>query len=144
MFSKACEYAIRATIFVAGQSIQQQKAGQKLIANAINSPEAFTAKTLQKLTRSGVISSDKGPNGGFYMNATQLSATCLKDIVLAIDGDGVFTNCGLGLQKCNDKKPCPLHYKFTEVRNGLQQMMETTSLMQLAKELKKGDSYLKQ
>lgn len=144
MFSKACEYAIRATIFIAGQSLLRQKVGQKQIAAAIDSPEAFTAKTLQKLTRNGVISSDKGPTGGFYMAATQLDKVCLRDIVLAVDGDGIFSNCGLGLQKCNDKKPCPLHYQFKEIREGLQQVMENTSLQTLAQQLKRGEAFLKQ
>lgn len=144
MFSKACEYAIRATIFISEQSLQEQKVGLKAIARAIESPEAFTAKTLQKLTRNNVVSSDKGPYGGFYLNGEQLQHVCLRSIVEAIDGDHLFKACGLGLKKCNDKKPCPVHFKFKVVREGLIDMMENTSLRHLAIQMEKGESFLKQ
>jgi len=49
MFSKACEYGIKASIFIAEQSLKGDKVGQVAITKAINSPEAFTAKTLQIL-----------------------------------------------------------------------------------------------
>ncbi len=65
MFSKACEYAIRAAIFIASESERGRRSSLKDIAREIDSPEAFTAKTLQKLTRSGIIVSTKGAQGGF-------------------------------------------------------------------------------
>ena len=144
MFSKACEYAIRATIFIAEQSMLKNKVGQKAIALAIDSPTAFTAKTLQKLTRHNVISADKGPTGGFYLNDSQLKNTCLKHIVEAIDGDALFVACGLGLHKCNDKKPCPVHNQFKAIRENLTTMLENTSVQQMALQMKTGTTYLKQ
>ncbi len=144
MFSKACEYAIRATIFIAEQSLQKSKVGQKAIARAIDSPEAFTAKTLQKLTRNNVVSADKGPHGGFYLNEDQLATICLKHIVEAIDGNALFVACGLGLTKCNDKKPCPVHHQFKAIRENLTQMLENTTVQNMARQMKKGDAYLKQ
>lgn len=144
MFSKACEYAIRATIYIADQSMKQNKVGQKAIAKAISGPEAFTAKTLQKLTSNGVISSDKGPNGGFYLNAAQLNSVCLRQVVEAIDGNALLTACGLGLNKCNDKKPCPVHFQFKIIRDGLKEMLDTTTFKNLALKMNNGESYLKQ
>lgn len=144
MFSKACEYAIRATVFIAEQSLQQKKVSQKIIAVAIDGPEAFTAKTLQKLTRNNVLSADKGPNGGFYLNAQQMEKVCLRDIVEAIDGNALFENCALGLKKCNDKKPCPVHFKFKMIREEIKDMLENTRLQQMAIQLKKGGAFLKQ
>ncbi|MET0760542.1 MAG: transcriptional regulator, partial [Flavobacterium sp.] len=47
MFSKTCEYGIRASIFIASQSYQNNRIGLKDIAKKIDSPEAFTAKILQ-------------------------------------------------------------------------------------------------
>ncbi|MBK7733822.1 MAG: Rrf2 family transcriptional regulator [Chitinophagaceae bacterium] len=143
MFSKACEYAIKATIFIAGQSMQNKKTGQKAIAKAIDGPEAFTAKTLQKLTRNKVVSADKGPNGGFYLTKDQLQNICLKHIVEVIDGNSLFENCGLGLNKCNDKKPCPVHNKFKLVKEGILVMLESTTVQFMAIQMKKGKTFLK-
>ena len=65
MFSKSCEYAIRATIFIASKCCENRKVGLKEIADAIDSPTAFTAKILQKLSKNKIINSTKGVNGGF-------------------------------------------------------------------------------
>ena len=51
MFSKACEYAIRATLYIAGATANDQRVTVKDIASEVNAPEAFTAKILQKLVR---------------------------------------------------------------------------------------------
>ena len=49
MFSKACEYAIRSCILIATNSLESKNSNLKDISKAIDSPEAFTAKILQKL-----------------------------------------------------------------------------------------------
>ncbi|MDX1365867.1 MAG: Rrf2 family transcriptional regulator, partial [Arenibacter latericius] len=61
MFSKACEYGIKATLFIAQKSLNQQRVSLKEIASEIDSPIAFTAKILQSLARSGMVDSHKGP-----------------------------------------------------------------------------------
>ncbi len=143
MFSKACEYGIKAAIFIAEQSLKGNKVGQKAIAKAIDSPEAFTAKTLQILTRNHVISAERGPHGGFYFNDEQLKKTCLSHIVAAIDGDEIYKGCGLGLAKCNEKLPCPVHFQFKKVRDELRDMLESTSVSDLAVGIKAGLTFLK-
>jgi Rrf2 family transcriptional regulator, iron-sulfur cluster assembly transcription factor len=47
MFSKATEYALRATIYIAQKSSTEHKIGLEEIAKAIDSPASFTAKILQ-------------------------------------------------------------------------------------------------
>ncbi len=90
MFSKACEYAIRAVMFVAQKSKDGTKIGIKEIAKGIDSPEHFVAKILQDLSRKGLIQSQKGPSGGFYLDDRSLKAP-LADIVRTVDGDTLFT-----------------------------------------------------
>ena len=51
MFSKSCEYAIRATIFIASKCCEERRVGLKEISLAIDSPIAFTAKILQILSK---------------------------------------------------------------------------------------------
>ena len=67
MFSKACEYGIKATIFIAIKSCEDKRVNTKEISQEINSPAAFTAKILQALVRHKVIDSVKGPHGGFQI-----------------------------------------------------------------------------
>lgn len=141
MFSKACEYGIRAVLFIAKQSQQDLRPNIAEIAKAVDSPEPFTAKVCQQLARENIIHSKKGPNGGFYLEKN--STLKLSEIVAVLDGDAIFKGCGLGLQKCSPEHPCPVHDQFMSVREGLKQMCENTLVMDLAANLEDGQTFLK-
>jgi len=143
MFSKACQYAIRATLFISQKSLGGERVGLKKIAEAIDSPEAFTAKILQQLARNNIIESVKGPSGGFEISDMDLDRIKLISIVEAIDGSQVFDGCGLGLKQCNAAKPCPVHDKFKSIRENLKQMLSTTNIRDLATDLSIGSVFLK-
>lgn len=143
MFSKACEYGIRAVIHIAVQSNEGKRASLKDIAKEIHSPEAFTAKILQQLAKNDIIDSIKGPNGGFEIEKKKMSKIKLSHIVLAIDGDSIFKGCGLGLKDCSEVQPCPVHHKFKKIRGDLRNMMENTSLHEMSLGLKDGLTFLK-
>jgi DNA-binding IscR family transcriptional regulator len=59
----------------------------------------------------------------------------LIDVVKAIDGDSLFTSCGLGLKECSEKNPCPLHNKFKGVRNDIKKMLEEIKIHDLSEKL---------
>ncbi|PWK78388.1 BadM/Rrf2 family transcriptional regulator [Mucilaginibacter oryzae] len=142
IFSKTCEYALRAVFFIARRTVEGNRVGIKEIASGIDSPEHFLAKILQDLTRRGIVQSVKGPNGGFYLNQQSL-ARPLIEVIEAVDGDGLFRDCGLGLKECSSKNPCPLHSGFLEVRNRLQSMLESITIGQFNEDLNLGIVVLK-
>jgi len=142
MFSKACEYGIRAMLYIARRSKEGTRVGIREISKAIDSPEPFMAKILQDLSRKGLVLSIKGPNGGFYMHLNHLQIS-LADIVSAIDGDQLFTGCGLGLKACNEKKPCPIHYQFKALREDLKKMLQATAVGEFTESLEKGMFHLR-
>lgn len=142
MFSKACEYAIRATIYIAVQSNLDKRVGIKDIAREIDSPEPFTAKILQQLSKNNIVNSIKGPNGGFEIDKHEMPKIKLSKIVAAIDGETIYKGCGLGFKECSEKQPCPVHDKFKVVRNELRNMLETTTILELSQGLKKGLTFL--
>ena len=123
LLSKTCEYAIRAMIYISQQSSKGNRVGIKDIAANIESPEYFMAKILQDLSRKGFVQSVKGPNGGFYMDEEHTRIS-LADIVRAIDGDQLFTGCGLGLKECSAEHPCPIHHRFGAIRDNIKKMLE--------------------
>ena len=143
MFSKACEYGIRATIHIAHQSRLERRISLKQITKAIDSPVAFTAKILQSLAKNSIIHSLKGPSGGYMIEAHSIRSTTLADIVEAIDGDQIYRGCGLGLKECNDSRPCPVHSKYKKIRNNLAEMLKTTTVEQLTIGMQTGSTYLK-
>lgn len=142
MFSKTCEYAIRAMMFIAQKSADGIKIGIKDISKGIDSPEHFIAKILQDLSRKGLVQSTKGPNGGFFLDESSKKNT-LADIVKAVDGDKLFTGCGLGLKNCSEKKPCPLHDQFKIIRQKMHDMLQSATVAEFNKELMEGMKYLK-
>ncbi|MGL3001328.1 RrF2 family transcriptional regulator [Flavobacterium sp. RSSB_23] len=143
MFSKTCEYGIRAAIFIASESYQNKRSGLKDIANKIDSPEAFTAKIMQTLTKNKLIDSVKGVGGGFEIPKERMASIKLSELVDALEGDRVFRGCGLGLANCSEEHPCPMHDKFKSIRNELTHMLETTTLEELALGIKSGDTFLR-
>jgi Rrf2 family protein len=143
MFSKACEYGIKATTYIALQSLDNRRVSLKSISGEIDSPVAFTAKILQILSRNCIIESSKGPAGGFQIDRNKMDEIKLSHIVSAIDGDAVYRGCGLGLPECNDNRPCPVHDQFVKIRNELKKMLERTSIYQLTEGLEVGLTYLK-
>ncbi len=143
MFSKACEYGIKASIFIAINSREGKRVSPKEIAREIDSPQAFTAKILQDLVKAKIINSVKGAYGGFEIDKSEIRNVKLSQIVNAIDGDKIYNGCGLGLHICDESHPCPVHDKFKLIRAQLKDMLETTNLEQLALDIKSGVSFLK-
>ena len=143
MFSKTCEYGIRAAIFIASESYQNNRVGLRAIAEKIDSPEAFTAKILQILSKNNIIHSIKGVGGGFEIPKENMSQIKLSQIVTALDGNRVFTGCGLGLKQCSEDHPCTVHDKFKSIRNELAFMLENTNLEELAIGIKSGDTFVR-
>lgn len=142
MFSKACEYGLKAMISISASSSKGERVNLKEIARAIESPEQFTAKILQQLTRAKLINSVQGSHGGFEIPKDRLESLRLIDVVRTIDGEKVFTGCGLGLEACNASKPCPIHHEFAKVRDGLARLLNETSLMKLSNDINKGLTFL--
>jgi len=142
IFSKTCEYAMRAVFFIAHKTAEGGRVGIKEIAVGIDSPEHFLAKILQDLSRRGVIQSAKGPNGGFFVDDVILNMP-LASIVEAVDGNGIFTGCGLGLEYCSEENPCPIHHEFKAIRNQIQDLLKTTKIGEFNEDMNLGIAVLK-
>lgn len=143
MFSKTCEYAIQALIFIAQKSKDGSRIGIKDISSGIDSPEYFIAKILQDLSRKGFVQSAKGPNGGFYMDDANLEQS-VADIVREIDGDKLFSGCGLGLKECSEDHPCPIHNDFKHIRQEIKTMLEESRIQLFVENLDLKLTFLKQ
>lgn len=141
MISKSCQYAIRAAIYIASRADEPIKMSIKEISAAIETPEAFTAKLLQTLNKHRIITSLKGPYGGFYSERWQLALPVIH-VVNAIDGLAVFSTCGLGLHACSGKHPCPMHFEYAKSRDKLRDTFQQTTIGSLADKLKEGFVYV--
>src|SRR5690606_16818593 len=105
---------IKAVIYLASKFESGERASMKEIAEYINASEHTVGKLLQTLVKQNIINSFKGPGGGFYISSLQMDIP-LMSIVVAIDGEDVFSQCGLGLNKCSSLHPCPMHYDYKPI-----------------------------
>lgn len=131
MLGKTTEYALRALVYVYLCNTAGKRPGFKEIAVKINSPEQFTAKILQNMTRAGLLRSVKGRGGGFFYKdpAAPLS---LYEVIRITEGEDYFKGCGFGLSECDDKNPCPLHYQYSGVRNEFLKFVQDQTIQSLA------------
>jgi Rrf2 family protein len=143
MLSKTVEYAIRALVYIQLQNWKDKRPGFKEIAKNIKSPEHFTAKILQILTRFELVKSIKGRNGGFFFDPTN-EDLALHQIITAIDGEKSFTRCSFGHEKCDENNRCPLHDDFAELRNNYAVLVKKRSIQSLAKRIRSGKAVLTQ
>jgi len=142
MFSKTTEYALRATIYIAQKGSIDKKLAIGEIAKAIDSPPSFTAKILQQLTAGNkIISSVRGPNGGFYITEKAKTYPMIK-VLEALGDDEVFSKCVLGLNLCSEVNPCPMHSQYKKIKADLTKLFESKTIGNLAKEITNGESFI--
>ncbi len=95
------------------------------MSDFLNMPFHFLTKVLQELTKKGVLISSRGPSGGIALARPPEEIT-LMEIIEVVDGPAMFRHCLLGLEGCNDAKPCPLHRTWGPERERLKALFANT------------------
>jgi Rrf2 family transcriptional regulator, iron-sulfur cluster assembly transcription factor len=134
MLSNSCRYGIRAVVYLASQQSGDFKTGIKQISNDLDLPTPFLAKILQQLAKQKILSSSKGPHGGFSLLKDPRNITLL-DIVNTIDGYDAFTNCVMYKGTCEgvkmEAKVCPLHEEYEKTRTELIRLFSDKTIYEL-------------
>lgn len=127
LYSKGCEYAIKALI-------QMQDPNQNYDAEGIckraRIPESFSRKIFQALVRGKFLRAVPGPGGGYQSRKHAKKITVL-DIVRAVDGPKAFNSCIMGLSICGKESPCPLHESWAKAKFHLIEELEGKKLLDL-------------
>ena len=134
LLSNGCEYGLRAALYLAALEDDAEEANYvsiRQIGEALGISPSFLTKVLQQLTKAGLMQSLRGPKGGVAL-AQPAEHILLKDLIVAIDGPGLFRECVLGLPGCGEEKPCPLHERWATERERLERLFERMSLAELA------------
>lgn len=137
VFSKSFGYALRGILYIAIMNGEKQKVQIDEIAEKLSIPRHFLGKVMQELVRNNILSSMKGPYGGFSLNENSLN-TSLIALVKITDGLEQFESCVLRLKKCNSLDPCPLHKQVEHYKTELLQLFSDTSVNDLLKKDKPG------
>lgn len=141
MLSQTCKTAIKAVIYLSSKAADGEKVGIKEIARHIDASEHTVGKTLQTLVRQGLIKSHKGPTGGFYISKEQIQLPMIN-IVETFEGKDVFKECGLGLSKCSETHPCPIHNEYKVARELFENIFREKRIIDLCDPVTNGLAYL--
>jgi len=139
MLSNTCKYGIRAVLYLAMNVKENRKIGIKQISKDLDIPTPFLGKILQSLAKHKILSSTKGPHGGFSLGK-EPDKISLLDIVLIIDGEDVFNECLINVTNCKNyekgKAPCPVHDKFVPIRKKIIDLFEKEKIANIIAEIK--------
>lgn len=141
MLSNSSKYALKAVLYLALHTDENNKMMVKDISERINVPKAYIAKLLQELSKRKIISSTKGPKGGFYLNPSNRNETIIQ-IIEVIDGKKKMESCLLGLEDCNEEKPCPIHRLISPSRSKMIALLESKTINDLATDLELNKAFL--
>ncbi len=123
-------YGMQAAVYLAAAEAEDYIPIHR-IGDDLGLSGSFLAKVLQELKQAGIVTSRRGPGGGVIL-AHPASAISLKDIIVAVDGDSLFTRCVLGLPGCGTATPCPLHASWREERAHLEALLDGLTLARVA------------
>lgn len=139
MFSRSCEYALQSILYITLHSQDDKAVGLKQISESQKIPPHFLSKILQQLVKAKILNSTKGPNGGFSLKVSPNRLRLIK-VVDTIDGLEIFNRCGIGLKKCSDKSPCPVHFEFKAVKDKIREVLTEKTLAELRDDVAAGRS----
>lgn len=110
MFSRTTEYALRAAVLLS-QSEGRSTATE--IAERTRVPVRYMSKVLQTLSEAGIVESQRGPSGGFWL-ARPAGEITLLDVVDCISPIERITKCPIDLPE-HEEQLCPLHVVLDEL-----------------------------
>ncbi|HUT54367.1 MAG TPA: Rrf2 family transcriptional regulator [bacterium] len=99
--SEAASLALHAIVYLADNG--GHKFSNKDIAAAIHASEAHLSKVLQRLAKAGLVSSNRGPKGGFVL-ARRPDEITLLQVYEAIEGPMASSPCLLESPVCAGDK----------------------------------------
>ena len=131
IYSKTTEYAIRALTYMALKP-DGACVGAREISREAAVPYAYIAKTFQVLVSSGILQSRKGPSGGFLF-ARKPSKIYLIDVMNALDDSkqSPLSKCVMGLERCGDANPCPLHFIWLATTKKITEKLKDNTLLDM-------------
>jgi Rrf2 family protein len=127
MYSRASRYAMKALAFMAKR--ENKSVDIQTIGKAAKVPTAYLAKIFQALVRSGVVSSRRGPNGGYTLSRDPRKITLL-DVINAVDDpkSSLLSSCIMGLDYCGDENPCPLHEIWISAAKRMKKQLQQSTV----------------
>jgi Rrf2 family protein len=128
--TKKADYGLMALKYLA-EHPETAALSAKDIADAYGIPAQLLAKILQRLTKTGLLRSHAGMNGGYALSrdARQISA---YEVIHDIDGPFFITSCTKGAKSCELTPSCTIKEPLARVNETIAGVLKSISIHDLA------------
>lgn len=130
-FSKTTSYALTILNYMAEH--KDEKFSAKTLNEILGIPWQYLRQLLTSLSKDGFINSIQGRGGGFRLSKDPKEIT-LAEIVDAVEGLNVMNTCIMGFENCPFDHKCAMHETWEETRDGIINVLKTTTLASLKKD----------
>jgi Rrf2 family transcriptional regulator, cysteine metabolism repressor len=132
-FGVGVDYCLKALMMLAERFPSAQPQRVEEIAAAQNIPENYLRRLLLELKRGGLVASQKGPSGGYFL-ARHPAKITMADVVQMIEGAYVPVECleqGAVNTLCQRGDDCAMRNIWCEVRDSVNAILRRTTLQSL-------------
>jgi Rrf2 family protein len=137
MISRTAEHALRALIVLARRFPDGLVRAEE-IATILGAPRNYMSKTLHVLAQRGILTSVRGPHGGFAL-AIPPDRLCVAEVVeVFAEPNDVRSTCLLGSGPCDPRHPCAAHQRWTELTSAAREPLLRTTIAELSAEPRRG------
>ena len=130
--TKKADYGLMALKYLA-EHPETPALSAKDVADAYGIPAQLLAKILQRLTKTGLLRSHAGMNGGYALarDPRQISAF---EVIRAIDGPLFITSCTRGTKACELTPSCTIKEPLARVNETIAGVLKSISIQDLAEQ----------
>ena len=130
--TKKADYGLMALKYLA-EHPETPALSAKDVADAYGIPAQLLAKILQRLTKTGLLRSQAGMNGGYALarDAREISAF---EVIHAIDGPFFITSCTKGANGCELTTNCTIKEPLARVNETIAGVLKSISIQDLAEQ----------
>jgi len=128
--TKKADYGLMALKYLA-EHPESPALSAKDVADAYGIPAQLLAKILQRLTKTGMLRSQAGINGGYAL-AKEARTISAYEVILAIDGPFFITSCSKGAKGCELGPNCTIREPLARVNETIAGVLKSISIQDLA------------
>jgi Rrf2 family protein len=130
--SKKADYALMAMKHLAVKTATAPSStSAREIAEQYDIPIELMAKVLQRLARSGLLTSHQGTRGGYTLSKPMASIS-VADIIQAIDGPLTVTACSTEDEQCEQFTKCNIRDPLWRIKDRILNALSTCSLAEIS------------
>lgn len=108
-------------------------ASAKDIADHYGIPLPLLSKILQKLTREGMLISEHGTNGGYRLSRDPRTISALE-VIRAIDGPIILTDCFTEHKPCDHSDRCPVRRPLKRIHEGILRLLSEVTIQDMLRD----------